>query len=59
MSKIICNRIRCKHCLDIIESVHVHDSRFCSCGRVGVDGGHEYLKRRGEESDYEELSEEK
>lgn len=59
--KIIKNAIRCKHCGDIIESKSVHDFVQCSCGKVFVDGGHEYL-RRGfadydhPENDYEELS---
>lgn len=39
------NRIRCLRCEDIIESIHVHDFRWCSCGAVAVDGGPEYMKR--------------
>ena len=54
---IIKNQIRCKHCGDIIESKHRHDSRSCKCGRVTVDCGHDYLRRcYKEEGDYEELS---
>jgi len=45
MMKIISNRIQCKHCGDIIESKTVHDFKFCKCGCVAVDGGHDYLKR--------------
>ena len=45
MSKILINKIRCNSCGDEIESTHVHDFKFCSCGSVAVDGGHEYLKR--------------
>lgn len=52
------NRIRCNHCLDVVESVHVHDFRRCQCGRVAVDGGLDYLKRCFTlPEDYEELSE--
>jgi hypothetical protein len=29
----------CKKCKDTIESKHVHDCVYCSCGSVGVDGG--------------------
>ena len=29
----------CKVCKDTIESTHVHDFKFCSCGAVGIDGG--------------------
>ena len=58
--KIIYNRIRCKHCGDVIESYSVHDFKFCSCGSVAVDGGHEYLSRSfkvSPEEDFEDLSE--
>lgn len=59
MKKIIKNAIRCKNCGDIIESTSVHDFKFCFCGNVAVDGGHDYLKRsfRNSKDDYEELSE--
>lgn len=45
MGKIICNKIQCKACGDIIESTHRHDFKFCKCGAVAVDGGKDYLKR--------------
>ena len=52
------NKIQCKFCNDIIESTHRHDFKFCKCGRVAVDGGHDYLKRCFyEKDDYIELSE--
>lgn len=54
--KIIKNRIRCKHCGDVIESETTHDFKFCSCGKVAIDGGHSYLKRNGNPNDWEELS---
>ena len=55
---IIRNKIRCKICGDIIESVSVHDFETCSCGACSVDGGHYYLKRSAASpDDYEELSE--
>ena len=43
--KIIRNAIRCNSCGDIIESTFRHDFKTCSCGRVSVDGGHDYLRR--------------
>lgn len=55
--KIIRNRIKCKHCGDIIESTSTHDFKFCSCGKVAVDGERSYLKRIGNPNDWEELSE--
>lgn len=57
MQKIISNKIKCKKCGDIIESKHVHDFKMCKCGAVGVDGGHDYLRRLGNLDDWEGLSE--
>lgn len=31
--------VQCKKCLDTIESKHIHDFKYCSCGAVGIDGG--------------------
>ncbi len=60
MKRIIRNAIQCKHCGEIIESKSVHDFKTCKCGKVFVDGGHEYL-RRGytnlAEDDFIDLSE--
>lgn len=57
--KIKINKIQCKFCNDIIESTHRHDFKFCRCGRVAVDGGHDYLRRCFQKpDDYIELSEE-
>ena len=55
--KIIKNRIKCKYCGDIIESKSRYDFKFCSCGKVSIDGGRFYLKRSGYPCDWEELSE--
>ena len=57
--RIIRNAIKCNTCGDIIESVYTHDFKTCSCGRVSVDGGHDYLRRCFAESqdDYTDLSE--
>ena len=54
--KIIKNQIKCNRCGDIIESHSVHDFKFCSCEKVAVDGGKEYLSRLGYKEDWEELS---
>ena len=57
--KIISNKIKCKHCGDIIESKTVHDFKWCSCHTVYVDGGKQYCRRgfkNSPEEDYEELS---
>ena len=53
------NKVRCKHCGDVIESKHRHDFVWCKCGKVAVDGGLSYLKRAFQthpDDDYEELS---
>ena len=44
---ILRNSARCPQCGDEIESRHRHDFRFCRCGAMGVDGGHEYIRRIG------------
>lgn len=54
--EIINNKIKCKKCGDIIESKSTNDYKKCSCSAVAVDGGKDYLKRIGNEEDYEELS---
>ena len=55
---IVKNCIKCKSCGDIIISTHRHDFKRCSCGRVAVDGGYDYLKRSFTDGpdDFEELS---
>lgn len=62
IKRIVKNQIKCKKCGDLIESVHVHDYKRCSCGAVAVDGGKEYMRRAfpggmSPEDSYEELSE--
>lgn len=57
MQKIIVNRIKCNKCGDIIESVHRHDFKSCSCKSISIDGGLDYLRRVGDLKAYEELSE--
>lgn len=44
MERIKRNAVKCLLCGDVIESHHVHDCVFCSCGATGVDGGHEYCR---------------
>lgn len=59
MRQILRNAIKCTHCGDVIESTHVHDFKWCSCGAVAVDGGKMYCKRcfKNSPSDFEDLSE--
>ena len=56
MTKIIENKIQCKHCKDIIQSKTTHDFNMCSCGKVGVDGGTDYFRRVGNPEDMIDLS---
>lgn len=57
--KIKINKIKCNYCDDIIISEHRHDFKFCSCGKVAVDGGTDYLQRTYTNSsdDFTELTE--
>lgn len=45
------NIAKCKKCGDIIESKHHHDFVRCSCGAIFVDGGHDYIRRGGNDFD--------
>ena len=51
------NAIRCRKCGDLIESTSTHDFKSCSCHACAVDGGHQYLRRCGNQEDWEECSE--
>lgn len=44
-TKIVCNKIMCRRCGEIIESKHRHDYQTCKCGACAVDGGRDYLRR--------------
>lgn len=58
MQKIICNKIQCTFCKDIIESHNAHDYVVCKCGKCACYGGLQELKRDFVYSheDYIELS---
>lgn len=57
--KIKTNKIKCNYCGDIILSESRHEFKFCSCGKVAVDGGTDYLRRIYTNScdDFTELTE--
>lgn len=56
--QILKNAVRCNLCGDVIESTHRHDFKTCSCGRVSVDGGLDYIRRVSRSrDDFTELSE--
>lgn len=43
--QIILNRAKCLSCGDVITSYHRHDYVSCSCNKLSVDGGQDYLRR--------------
>lgn len=51
--------LKCLNCKDVIKSKHRHDFVTCSCGKVSVDGGNEYLRIIGDQKNYEIISESK
>ena len=51
------NKAKCLPCGEVIMSKHKHDFVWCSCGKLGVDGGSWYCKRLYQNvEDWEELS---
>lgn len=45
---LIRNAIKCLECGEVLESVHVHDYKECSCpNQTMVDGGLEYVRFGG------------
>ena len=51
------NMVKCNICGDIIESTNRHDIKQCKCGRVAIEGGHDYLRRYFKKNgDFTELS---
>jgi hypothetical protein len=50
------NRAMCRVCKSVIESKHRHDFVTCNCGAIFVDGGHDYIRRGGNPSDFLEVS---
>lgn len=45
--------LSCKHCGDVIFSRARHDMRGCTCGKVCIDGGFDYIKVSGFPQDME------
>lgn len=50
------NSVRCGICGDEIVSNYTHDFKMCSCGNVGVDGGHDYRRRVYRTEQWEDTS---
>lgn len=49
--------LRCVHCKTVIQSLHHHDFKFCVCGKIAIDGGHEYFRALGEFADMQVVDE--
>jgi len=41
-------KIKCLKCKDIIESLSMHDFKYCKCGACSIDGGNEYTRIGGD-----------
>ena len=46
-------RIKCKKCVDILQSKYRHDFQMCKCGSCYIDGGDDYCRVGGEKEDIE------
>lgn len=57
-SELIYSALRCKLCNDVIESIHQHDFKICSCKAIGLDSGIDTGYRRiiGDRDNIEDLS---
>lgn len=51
-------KVKCKKCGDVIQSMSLHDMKWCKCGAIAVDGGRHYLRLLGEPEDIEVLAHE-
>lgn len=54
---ILHNRVKCLKCNTVIESKHRHDFVSCICGAIFTDGGKDYIRRGGNPSDMEDMTE--
>jgi len=54
---IVLNQAKCLDCGDLIFSGYRHDFRACSCGKLSVDGGMDYIRRlHAKDANIQELS---
>jgi hypothetical protein len=54
-NRLIQNKVKCKTCNDILESIFEHHRVYCSCGLCSIDGGKE-KRIRDCKGPYTELS---
>lgn len=47
------NALKCNSCKDLIFSRARHDLHYCSCGKVAIDGGFDYLRVLGNAGDFD------
>ena len=50
------NHAKCRNCKDFIISLFTHDMVYCICKSIAVDGGTDYNKRTGEQSNFVKMS---
>ncbi|CAM4192386.1 DUF7695 domain-containing protein [Lederbergia lenta] len=44
MRRVLVNKVRCKICDDIIESIHTYDFKKCKRESIFIDGGKDYQR---------------
>lgn len=54
--KILLNKVQCKSCGIVLESVQKDKKISCACGKITADGGKSFIKRIGSYADMNELS---
>jgi hypothetical protein len=58
--KVLLNKVRCKLCLDEIESTDQHNLAWCTCKNIAISGGSKAIRRHGATNasldQYDELS---
>jgi ribosomal protein L37AE/L43A len=49
---MLVNAVLCESCKDLVYSRAEQDIRYCSCGRVGVKGGHKFVTLVNEDAEH-------
>ena len=39
-------KVKCRHCLTILQSENQYEHKKCKCGKIGIDGGRSIHNRR-------------
>lgn len=46
-------KVRCRKCLDVVQSKYRHDFVRCKCGAIFIDGGGDYTRCGGNPEDFD------